>query len=84
MATRMVAILAAALAFGGAMQGQQDGDGSPALPSKIQAEETQPNATAPCLQPPPLVGWEDYQGPMRKVVGAFARKLERKAAHPPV
>lgn len=33
----------------------------------------------PCVQPPPLVGWEDYEGPMAKVVGAFARKLERKS-----
>ena len=36
-----------------------------------------------CVQPPPLVGWQDYNGPLAKVVGAFGRKLERKAVHPP-
>jgi hypothetical protein len=28
------------------------------------------------------VRWEDYQGRFQKVVGVFARKLERKSAHP--
>ncbi|MBZ5673765.1 MAG: hypothetical protein LAP61_05915 [Acidobacteriia bacterium] len=36
-----------------------------------------------CVQPPPLVSWEDYDGPFAKVVGTFGRKLERKAVHPP-
>lgn len=30
-----------------------------------------------------MVSWEDYQGPFAKVVGVFARKLERKSVHPP-
>jgi hypothetical protein len=46
-------------------------------------EETRKNSVAPCLEPPPLVSWEDYRGPFRKVGGIFARKLERKSAHPP-
>jgi hypothetical protein len=49
----------------------------------IPQEETQRNIAAPCLEPPPLVKWEDYQGPFKKVAGIFARKLERKSAHPP-
>lgn len=36
-----------------------------------------------CVQPPPLVSWDDYNGPYAKVVGTFGRKLERKAVHPP-
>jgi hypothetical protein len=36
-----------------------------------------------CLQPPPLVGWQDYNGPFEKTVGTFGRKLERKTVHPP-
>jgi hypothetical protein len=35
------------------------------------------------VQPPPLAGWQDYDGPLAKVVGSFGRKLERKAVHPP-
>jgi hypothetical protein len=46
-------------------------------------EETRRNIAAPCLEPPPLVTWEDYRGPLRKAVGVFARKLERKSVHPP-
>jgi hypothetical protein len=38
---------------------------------------------AKCVEPPPMVRWEDYDGPLKKVVGAFARKLEQKSAHPP-
>ena len=38
---------------------------------------------ASCVQPPPLVSWEDYNGPFAKVVGTFGRKLERRAVHPP-
>ena len=41
------------------------------------------NAASSCLEPPPLVGWRDYNGPLEKVVGSFGRKLERKAVHPP-
>lgn len=47
------------------------------------AENTEQNVAARCLQPPALVGWEDYRGPFQKVVGTFARKLERKSAHEP-
>jgi hypothetical protein len=46
-------------------------------------EQTRTNATAPCVEPPPLVRWQDYNGPLAKTVGIFARKLERKSAHPP-
>src|SRR6202158_1314312 len=30
-----------------------------------------------------MVRLEDYDGPLKKVVGTFARPLERKAVHPP-
>ena len=55
----------------------------PPAPAAPISEEVQKNPTAPCLQPPPLVRWQDYQGPMAKVVGAFGRKVERKSVHPP-
>jgi hypothetical protein len=53
------------------------------LPGSAWQQESTKNAVAPCLEPPPLLRWEDYQGPLQKVVGAFAHKLELKAAHPP-
>jgi hypothetical protein len=46
-------------------------------------EQAQKNVAAPCVEPPPLVRWEDYQGKFKKLVGTFARKLERKSVHPP-
>lgn len=47
------------------------------------AEETRRNTAGLCLEPPPLVKWEDYRGPFQKVAGSFGRKLERKSVHPP-
>jgi len=46
-------------------------------------EEATKNVAAPCVEPPPMVRIEDYDGPLQKVVGTFARQLERKAVHPP-
>ncbi|HEX4546108.1 MAG TPA: hypothetical protein VH110_07075 [Candidatus Acidoferrum sp.] len=46
-------------------------------------EEAVKNAVAPCIEPPPMVRLEDYDGPLKKVVGTFARPLERKSVHPP-
>lgn len=49
----------------------------------VSQERTKKDAAAPCLEPPPLLTWQDYQGPLQKVLGAFARKLELKSVHPP-
>jgi hypothetical protein len=57
----------------------------PALPQQPPAtsahlpEEASKNVTAPCVQPAPMVRLEDYNGPLKKLVGTFARPLERKA-----
>ena len=56
---------------------------NPPIFPPITQEQTQKNPAAPCIQPPPVVRWQDYQGPFAKVVGAFGRKLERKSAIPP-
>jgi len=54
----------------------------PAAPVPLQ-EQTTKNAAAPCVEPPPVVRLEDYDGPLKKIVGTFARKLERKSVHQP-
>jgi hypothetical protein len=56
----------------------------PVVPGAQSVEKQTPQGPTTCLQPPPLVGWEDYEGPLAKVVGAFGRKLERKEVSPPV
>jgi hypothetical protein len=38
---------------------------------------------APCVQPAPMVQLQDYEGPLKKLVGTFSRPLERKSVHPP-
>lgn len=59
------------------------GSENPPVVVSVEQEQTQKNPNAPCIQPPPIVRWQDYQGPFAKVVGAFGRKLERKSAVPP-
>jgi hypothetical protein len=60
---------------------------SPAPNPSIQPAPSQQKAinsmATPCVQPPPLVSLQDYDGPLKKTVGLFARELERKAVHPP-
>jgi hypothetical protein len=60
--------------------------GLPSAPQQTPAaplrEEAVKNAAAPCVEPPPMVRIEDYNGPFRKIVGEFARPLERKSVHP--
>ncbi len=52
-------------------------------PAALFPEEATKNVAAPCVEPPPMVRLEDYNGPLNKVVGTFARQLERRAVHPP-
>jgi hypothetical protein len=55
----------------------------PSAPQGPSQEQTPTNTALPCVEPPPLVRWEDYQGKFQKLVGTFVRKLERKSVHPP-
>ncbi len=68
----------------GALRAQQPArpEQMPAAPAPMQ-EEVKQNVSAPCVEPPTAVGIEDYDGPLKKTVGVFARKLERKAVHHP-
>jgi hypothetical protein len=36
---------------------------------------------APCIQPAPMIEWQDYEGPLADVVGFFGKKLEVRAVH---
>ena len=60
------------------MWGQEPAPAATAPPGQIQM-----SAAVACVQPAPMVSWEDYQGPFQKVVGAFGRRLERKSTHAP-
>jgi hypothetical protein len=41
------------------------------------------NPTGQCVQPPPMVELQDYDGPLHKVIGTFTRKLDRQSVHLP-
>jgi hypothetical protein len=62
---------------------QQSPPASPqqASPDVLQIP-TAPGAPS-CIQPAPMVEISDYDGPFKKIVGTFARPLERKSVHPP-
>jgi hypothetical protein len=51
--------------------------------SSVQDMQALRNSNTPCIEPPSVVRLEDYDGPLKKTVGFFARALERKAVHPP-
>ena len=50
-------------------------------PHSLQ-DETFKTAAAPCPKPASLPNISDYDGPLKKTVGVFARPLERKSVHP--
>jgi hypothetical protein len=50
---------------------------------QVLEEEPSKNVAVPCLEPPPLVSLSDYNSPLKKTVGVFARALERKSVHQP-
>ena len=81
---RVSAAALAVMAGCGVVRAQESpGTQGPPVPTVPLPEETQKNATAPCVEPPPLVRLGDYDGPLKKTVGIFARKLERKSVRPP-
>ncbi len=69
-------------------QTEPESSSSPGRPEPIlppaMTEEVVQNPNAPCVQPPPPVTWQDYQGPLAKTVALFADRLERKSVGPPV
>jgi hypothetical protein len=77
-------LLVAFTGLGGSAQAQESRvPVSPAVvPTAPFQEEAVANLTAPCVQPAPMVRLSDYNGPLKKVVGEFARPLERKTVHP--
>ena len=49
----------------------------------IASAQVKVNPSAPCVEPAPVVKLSDYDGPLKKTVGLFARALERRAVHAP-
>lgn len=77
------AILLLALSWASTARAQDPQDSVPSTPPVISQEESVKNASAPCLQPPPMVTLKDYDGPFAKTIGLFTQQVERKTVHPP-
>jgi len=56
---------------------------NPPPDSPIPQEEAAKASNAPCLEPVPMLRWEDYEGPLNKTVSILAQRVERKSAIPP-
>jgi hypothetical protein len=53
-----------------------------AQPAPLQGAAGANGSAATCVQPPPMVTLDDYNGPLEKTVGLFTQQLERKSVHP--
>ena len=49
-------------------------------PQQEQARRAKGNT---CLEPPPMVRWQDYDGPFAKLVGIVGGKIDRTSIHVP-
>jgi len=78
------AACACALVLGAAVRAQQaPPEGELPLPPAIQQVETVQNPAESCVQPPPPVSWQDYDGPFSKALGVIGQKVERRTVHLP-
>lgn len=77
-------ILVGALANGAAVRAQDPPPNPqpPIAPADLPGEVVL-NPAGLCVQPPPMVRLQDYNGPFEKVVGTFTRKLDRLSVHDP-
>ncbi len=79
----------AAISFLVAMAGLAQGVACAQQPSTPQpasaplSQQAPTNVALPCVQPAVMLRMADYDGPLQKVVGTFARPLERRVVHPP-
>jgi hypothetical protein len=77
-------VLVAAVAWGAALRAQDapPNPQPPAAPADLPGQVVL-NSTGQCVQPPPMVQLQDYNGPFQKVIGTLTRKLDRQSVHLP-
>jgi hypothetical protein len=63
----------------------QEAPPNPQLPAETHELPGQVvvNPGGQCVQPPPMVQLQDYNGPFHKVIGTFTQKLDRQSVHIP-
>jgi len=77
-------MFAAALGVGAAARAQETPPSPqpPAAPARMPGQVVM-NPSGMCVQPPPMVRLEDYNGPFHKVIGTLTQKLDRQSVHDP-
>jgi hypothetical protein len=78
-----VALVAALIASKAVRAQQAPPNPEPPSPPPDMPGQTVVNSTGQCLQPPPMVQLQDYDGPLHKVIGTFTQKLDRLSVHDP-
>jgi len=80
----LIVLHCAAWSFAANAQEPESPEAPPAAEIPLPTSEiAQANPRAACVQPAPMVRWQDYQGPYSKIVGAFGRKLDRQSVRAP-
>jgi hypothetical protein len=69
--------------LGGPLWAQEPTKPPPTTPQQEQAKNATGSTGTVCLEPPPMVRWQDYNGPFAKLVGTVGGKVERKAINLP-
>ena len=69
--------------LGGPLWAQEPTKPPPTTPQQEQARNATDSTGTVCLEPPPMVRWQDYNGPFAKLVGTVGGKVERKAINLP-
>jgi hypothetical protein len=77
-------VLVAGLAGSAAVRAQETPPNPqpPATPTDLPGQVVL-NSAGQCVQPPPMVQLQDYDGPFHKVIGTFTQKLDRLSVHDP-
>src|ERR1700752_2614234 len=69
-----LAVFAGALWLSAGAGAQQTPEGiDPPFPPAIQQGHNVQNPTGACVQPPPQVSWQDYNGPFSKALGSIGQ-----------
>jgi hypothetical protein len=75
--------VAAVVITSSAINAQEPPAPSPTTPQQEQAQRRLVTAGGTCLAPPPMVRWQDYNGPFSRLSGILAAKLDRPSVHLP-
>jgi hypothetical protein len=66
-----------------ALRAQEAATLAPTTPEQEQAARALVPTGGTCLEPPPMIRWQDYNGPFSKLVGTLGAKIDRPSVYIP-